>query len=241
MPSQTNDYNETELQLQSGYFFSPGYFLAYWQSQIIPNFSAEEIAFGNRLRMHREAWIGAHLAALKTALSGEKFMLGMPETDPPDVLVGNFHQVTTASGKIGHNLNWFPVENTRCDISAGEELFDQILNKNAAAYTNTVLAVYLQGTETIPDLKEVSDKLIALEEFHPSEVVIMVQLRDDVNEGIANESFGFVQVYPSYDAVTISRNDVDAFYMEPNVMIQTGRGLATEPTHLGTIRLMPPT
>jgi len=122
-------YDETKTQLQHGYFFSPGFYLGYWRSQILPNFSAEEVAFSNKLRVHREAWIGAHLAALKTELSGKKFMVGIPETDPPDVLVGNLHDVTTLTGRAGQNFNWFPVENTRCNISAGETLDTQILKK----------------------------------------------------------------------------------------------------------------
>jgi hypothetical protein len=235
-----NEYEETELQLQHGFFFSPGFYMRYWDAQILPNFSAREVAFGNKLKMHREVWIGAHLAALKTALSGEKFMVGVPETDPPDVLVGNFHKVTTASGKTGQNLNWFPVENTRCDISVGETLFEQITKKNTVAYKDTVLAVYLQGAEIVPNMKELSDSLIALSTFYPHEVIVMVQLQDGANPGVPDNSFGFVQVYPAYDTIIINRGDVAAYYMEPNIMKQTGRGIASEPTNLGTIRLMPP-
>ena len=167
-------------------------------------------------------------------------MVGLPETDPPDVLVGNFHKVLAPSGREGHNLNWFPVENTRCDISAGENLSDQITGKNTIAYRDTVLAVYLQGAETVPDMKALSDSLLALPEFYPHEVIVMVELQNGANKGVPNDTFGFVQVYPTFDTVLINRNDITAYYMEPNVMMQTGRGIASEPKNLGTIRLMPP-
>jgi len=233
-------YNETELQLQSGYFFSPGFYLQYWQNQILPNFSNDDVAFGNKLKPHREVWIGAHLAALKTYLSGQKFLVGLPETDPPDVLVANFHTVKTASGKTGHNLNWFPVENTRCDAAAGEDLLGQILKKNKAAYENTILAVYLQGAEVVPDMHELSAALLALPKFYPHEVIVMVQLRDGANDGVSDGSFGFVQVYPTLDTAVIGRSDTTAFFQEPHVMVTTGRGVQAERKPLGTIRLMPP-
>jgi len=68
----------------------------------------------------------------------------------------------------------------------------------------------------------------------------MVELLDGANAGVPDGTIGFVQVYPAHNTITITRRNTTAYYTEPSVMILTGRGIASEPTNLGSIRLMPP-
>jgi len=234
-----NPSEAPEVQLQTGYFFSPGFYVNYWQNTILTNFSPSEVVSDNRLKEHREMWIGAQLAALKTKLSGKNHFVGLPPSDPPDVLIGCFEEHRVPSGRIGHNLNWYPVENTRCDMSAGEDVLTQIDRKNTQAYTNTVLLVYLQGVEVVPDMKAIYESITSKDVVHLHEIIVMVQLQSEPN-GLPAESFGFVQVYPKYDSAVISRNDTDAYFLEPNIMTATGRGIQSSVVSLGQIRLMPP-
>lgn len=233
------DGEPEEIQLQSGYYFSPGFYMQYWQAVILPGFDAETVAFGGILKQHREAWIGAQLAAMKTKLSGEKHFFALPERDPPDVLVGTFKPITTPLGRTGHDLDWYPIENTRCDMSQGEELLGQIGNKNTAAYSSTVLLVYLQGAEVVPDMQAVHRELMSLDIVHLHEIIVMVQLQPQSEDNPA-DTFGFVQVYLNYDTVVIDRSDPDAYFKEPNIMRITGRGVQEAARHLGSVRLMPP-
>lgn len=227
------------IRLQSGYYFSPGFYLNYWKNSILNNFDANTVAFGRKLKQHREIWIGAHLAALKTKLSRNKYFVALPDSDPPDALIGTFSKIIIPSGRTGHELNWFPVEITRCDASSEEDLYDQIIKKNTAAYEKVVLAVYLQGAEKIPDLKSLLDKISVLPKVYLHEIIIMVQLKDDDADPAAG-TYGFVQVFPGYETEILNRNDPDSFFLEPNAMQITGRGIQSEKKRLGSIILLPP-
>lgn len=226
-------------QLGPGYFFSPGYYMAYWHDAIMPNFTPEQIAFHVKLKQHREVWVGAHLAAAKTRLSGQQFFVALPESDPPDVLIGSLERVTVSSGRVGYNLKWFQVEITRCDEAAGETLFNQIQKKNKQTYRDMVLAVYLQGAIRVPDLAALNAQLTSLGEFYPQEVVVMVELDPDAND-VPQGTFAFAQVYPNYEAEVIRRDDPVAYFMDPNILTVTGRGIQSHLTRLGSMELMPP-
>lgn len=228
-----------DIQLAPGYFFAPGFYMNYWHSTILTNFDPQVVAFHGRLKQHREVWVGAHLAALKTYLSGEKHFVALPERDPPDVLVGSFTNVTVSSGRVGRNLSWFPIEITRCDMASSETLLQQIENKNTPAYTNTVLVVYLQGTDTVPSLQELYENIQAFEEVYLHEIIVLVELQADANN-VPSGTFGFVQVYPNHETVVVDRNDHGAYFTEPNIFRVTGRGVQDEMENLGLIRLLPP-
>lgn len=228
-----------EIQLQSGYYFSPGFYMGYWHSSIMSNFKPETVAFDGKLKQHREVWVGAHLAALKTKLSGDQFFVALPDSDPPDVLIGTFSKVKVPSGKTGHNLNWYPVEITRCDFASGETLSGQIANKNNSAYKDTVLAVYLQGAEKVPDFKALHKELLAMDKVWPHEIIVMVELRE-IKGKIPKGSFGFVQIYPNFDDATLKRDDKQAYFTDPNMMQVTGRGVQSVRVRVKTVRLMSP-
>jgi len=233
------DTEPEEIQLQSDYFFSPGFYMDYWQSSIMSNFKPETVAFNGKLKQHREVWVGANLAAMKTLLSGEQFFVALPDSDPPDVLIGTFSKVKVPSGKTGHNLNWYPVEITRCDFASNETLNNQIANKNKAAYKDTVLTVYLQGAEKVPDFEALHKELVAMKEVWPHEIIVMVELQEIKNK-IPKGSFRFAQVYPNFDNATLMRDDKKAYFTDPNMMQVTGRGVQSVRVRVKTVRLMPP-
>lgn len=236
----TDKPREVHLQeLKKDYFLAPGYYMNFWKESVLPNFTVKQVAFHHNLKEHREMWIGAHLAALKTKLSGVQHLVALPDSDPPDVVIGAFKQIKTPKGRRAYNLDWYPVENTRCDMSAGETLEGQIEKKNKYANGNLILTVYLQGAEVVPDLKKLHLSLVAKEKFYPHEVIIMVQLKGDEN-GLPSESFGFVQVYPNYDTIVLQRNDKGAYFDEPNIMKVTGRGVQESIERVGVITLVPP-
>lgn len=227
-----------EITLKPGYYFSPGFYLDYWTKTIMTNFDVPTVVGGNKLKRHREMWVGAHLAAAKTKLSGEKHFVSLPETEPPDVVIGTFRKIVVPSGRTAHKLDWYPIEITRCDAFSGEILEEQIEKKNRQAYERTVLAVYLQGAERVPDLQALA-KSLRSKKVHLHEVIVMVQLQGKANN-IAEGSFGFVQVHPFYDTIVVNRDDSDAFFHTPNVRKVTGRGIQSDFIRLGQIKLLPP-
>lgn len=227
------------IQLQAGYYFSPGFYMQYWRESVLTNYEPEAVAFNGRLKLHREAWIGAQLAAMKSKLSGEKYYFALPESDPPDVLIGTFTPITTPRGRAARNLDWFPVENTRCDMSEGETLIESIQHKNTLAYENTVLLVYLQGADRVPDTHSLHLELNELDTVYLHEIIVMVQIESS-STSENSERFGFVQVYPTYDSVVIDRNDPDAYFVEPNIIKVIGRGVRSDPQRLASIILLPP-
>lgn len=88
-------------------------------------------------------------------------------------------------------------------------------------------------------MEVLSKSLLALEKFYPHEVIIMVQLEGKKNN-ISEGNFGFVQVYPSYDTVLVNSNDKSAYFVHPNIMRVTGRGVQSSKVKLGQTALMPP-
>lgn len=236
---------KTETELVPGYYFSPGFYMGYWEHCILANFPPDVVKKNNKLTKHREVWIGAILAAADTKESGVQHFVGLPETEPPDVDIVYDESTTTSSGASGVDRKHISVEITRCDLDAGETLLGQILRKNTYAYSGMVLAVYVYGRIGKTDYQAILDALKKEKEVYPTEVVC-VELVNAAAGGkilLLPNSYGISRLWPKPGAKLVNMSDKTAFFREPTDVIGYAtprRGIGTEWQDLGSFTLLPP-
>jgi hypothetical protein len=236
---------QTVTELKPGYYFSPGFYMGYWEHCILANFPLDVIKAHNNLTKHREMWVGAILAASDTKDSGVQHFVGLPEDEPPDVDIIYDEPTVTASGKDGVNRKHLLVEITRCDLDAGETLLGQILHKNTPAYEGMLLAVYVYGKQAQSDYQAVLDALKKEKQVYPTEIVC-VEFVVAAGGGkilLPPGSYGISRLWPKPGSKLVNLSDKVAFFRQPTDVIgyaSPRRGTGTEWQDLGSLTLLPP-
>lgn len=229
----------TRSDLKPGIFFSPAFYLAYWDNIILPNFPSEVIISNAKLKPYREMWLGAILAAAQTKASGIKHFVGLPESEPPDIDIVKFQPIKTPKGGLGTSLDRLNVEITRCSLDEGEDLYTQIIKKNKPAYQDMILAVYVYGDKREVDFDSLFVKLEKVKLFQSEVVIIaMVGLSSTPNGSV--KTFSVSKVWPIKGETIFSSVDAKAFFRHPEVSKQTQRGIGRVWKDLGSFELMPP-
>lgn len=228
---ETDDSTITEPV--PGLFFSPGFYMAFWQNAVIGKFDMNTILTHQKFKPYRELWIGAIVAASQSSASDFQHFVAIPDDEPPDVEVARLVPVTV-NGKDGNSLERLPIEITRCDFYSGETLLGQIAKKNKPAWAGMKLAVYAYGDEGTepPDVQAI------MKELHGQKVYLsdILVIRHIAHENLYEVS----RLYPKPGQSHFSATDEKAFFMHPEVFKKSRRGLSTEWEHLGSLRLMPP-
>jgi hypothetical protein len=229
-----------EIELEPGYYFSPGFYKSFWESRIEKKFPRNTINKNVKFKKYREVWLGAIIAAAQTKITGQKHFVGLPNSEPPDVLVVRFSPITTKKGSEGTNIDGMPIEITRCSLDDGEDLYKQIALKNKPAYTDTILAVYLYGGTMPFDMNEVGRKIMAEKKIYPSEILVIGNVERTSSIILPKGTFAQVKLYPEKGEDLINLNDSEAFFNYPGIMTTTKRGVSRKLEPLGKLRLMPP-
>lgn len=224
-------------------YLSPGFYMGFWESCIEKLFTPEQIKDHIKLQQHREMRVGAIVAAAITHQSKVQHFLGIPDSDPPDVLL--MHQEEAiVNGKKGTEPKYIHLEVVRCDFDDGETLLDQALIKNLPVYKNMTVAIDVTGVTRPDSYQAAVEGLAELEEVHPSQYIAVEQI------GVVGEAnyqpgvFRITQLYPSKTISHVRRIDNEAFFRAPTDVIgraMPARGISTEWQDLGNFTLLPPT
>lgn len=233
----TNQHKE--LEFKHGQYFSPGFYQAYWLDHIqdkIPNYDS----FSNqKLEQYQELWIGSIFAALYTKSTGDKYYVGLPERDPPDVWLVRLVD-TEFKGREATNMERMPVEITRCFLDEGENLYDQIMRKNKPAYDDKVLLVYLYGIGSEVNFEETVKRLASEERIYPIEIYVIAKVAKDGKKSLNKNTFLGMMVYPQHRQQTVELNDGQAFFSHPPILNHAGRGISRELKTGETFTVVPP-
>lgn len=226
--------NNTITQPVPGIYFSPGFYMAFWENAVIGKFDPKTIISHVKFKPYRELWVGAIIAASQSAASDFKHYVAIPDDEPPDVEVARLVPVVV-NGKNGNNLERLPIEITRCDFFSGETLIGQITKKNKPAWAGMKLAVYAYGDEELgpPQLQTVLDELLKTR-VYLADILIVRYIAQA-------KTYEVTRVYPKPGQSYFDANDSKAFFRDPEVFRKNRRGLSTEWEHLGSLTLMPPT
>lgn len=230
-----------QIELQPGYYFSPGFYKDFWINCIEKQFTEQTKLTNNKLKPYREVWIGAIFAALQTKITGIQHFVGLPPNEPPDIWVGRYVPVTTPKGRSGTNFDRMPIEITRCNLDAQETLFGQIKKKNKSAYSDTILLVYIYGAGKEVNFQEVADKIKLMGRVYPSEILVIGQV-DKTSNGIVfpRGTFAQTKLYPDGGQDIVNTSDNSAFFRNPEVMTSLKRGVSRDLKELGRMMLVPP-
>jgi len=230
----------TKSQLKPGIFFSPGFYMSYWEQVILGQFAEDTIASNVKFKQHREARIGAILAAAQSKGTRQQHFVGLPNDEPSDVDIVKLEEITMPSGRVGHALQRLNFQLTRCDLSARETILGQIVKKNKPAYEGIILAVDVTGRQDPSNFSEIHEALIYEDRIFPSEIVAieLVQIADGlvVPEG----TYGITGLYPKIGGTLINRFDPEAFFFEPAVFTKTRKAVSLDWEDKGSFELMPP-
>lgn len=228
-----------KLEFKYGYYFSPGFYRDYWINYIQGKIPGYDSFSNNRLEPYQELWLGSIFAALYTKSTGDKYYVGPPESDPPDVWLVR-HVPIVYKEREATSLERMSVEITRCNLDEGENLFDQIMNKNTPAYDNMVLLVYLYGVGQDVNFSEICEQLAKKDKVHPMEIFVIANITG--KDGIKPRSTTFVgaMVYPEYRTQMVSMADDQAFFHHPSAITQGKLGLSRELKPVETRVIMPP-
>lgn len=230
----------TKSDLRLGVFFSPGFYMAFWNECILKRFSAVDILSRIEFKQHREMWLGAIMAASQTKGTGVQHFVGLPNDEPRDVDVVRMVDIKIPSGKMGTAIERLFIQITRCNLDAGETLLQQIKKKNKPAYKDIILAVYKYGYEPMSDFKAVHDALKKEKEIFPSEV-LSIELAEIARSIVLPAgTYGLTRLYPKIGQHLVRLSDQEAFFRNPEVVQGTGLGVSTEWKDLGTFELLPP-
>lgn len=228
-----------KIQVESGYYFSPGFYMNYWLNCIEKYYSSDVIKSHVKLKIHREVWTGAILAAWQTKVNGIKHYVGVPEREPPDVEVVRFIPTTGPKGGDGTNMQKVGFEITRCSMDEGETLIEQIKKKNKPAYSGMSLVVYVYGG-IATDFNRLHEEVIGLGKIYPIEIIVAGPVIGTETTTFEPGTFGITKIYPQKGQDTVNLFDKQAFFMHSNVRAVTGRGVTRKLKDLGYIELMPP-
>jgi len=224
-------------------YLSPGFYMGFWDACIEKLFTAEQIKCHDKLQQHRELRVGAIVAAAITRESGVDHFVGIPDRDPPDILV-MWQEEVIEKGKRGTVPKYIHMEVVRCDFDSGENLLDQALIKNKPIYKKMAVAIDVTGTRKPESYKAAIEGLSKLDEIHPVQYIAVEQI------GVVGEAryqpgvFRITQLYPSETIYHVRRIDEKAFFRTPTDVIgkaMPARGISTEWQDLGNFTLLPPT
>jgi len=230
----------TEIYLESGYYFSPGYYRDFWINKI-ENVFPEEVKNKNvKLKPHREVWVGAIIAAGHTKLTGIKHYVGLPHDEPPDVNILKLRDEVMASGREGLYAEILKIEITRCSLADKEELIEQIRRKNKPAWKGMTLAIYLYGHGEAIDMVKLAAQVKGLPEVYLAEIMIVGKVEKMLDEDLPQGTFAQVFLYPEVAQTTFNVNDESLFFRWPEVLKLGSRGINTKMTPLGTYRILAP-
>jgi hypothetical protein len=230
-----------ETELKPGLFFSPGFYMGYWQACIVGNFKPEIIWGHTKLQKHREMYAGAIMAAAQTKASGVKHYVGLPDDEPSDVDVVRLVEHTMNSGRVGSGIERLNVQLTECNFERGETFLDQFRNKNKPAYANIIVAVFVSNGYDTSDFASNFSVIQSLGKIYPSEVLTVESV--DVVNGlrVPAGTFGLSRIYPKPGSSVVNLDDPEAFFMEPSVFSKTRKQVSVEWEDLGSLTLLPPT
>lgn len=235
-----SDQPITYAQLGSGVYFSPGFYMGYWENVILKQFDAETVLKHERLKQHREVWVGAILAAARTESTGLRHFVGLPDTDPPDVEIVGLEPIEY-KGKPSHNLPTVKVEIVRCDFGSNEEIINQINKKVEKGYENMTLCVYVYGGGKVDNLEELHQHLLSKELRVKEVVLVLSDVRMAGSSTQPSETYAVIGLYPARTQVIVSRNNSAAFFRgNPDILKKTGRGTGRDLTGMGNYMLLPP-
>lgn len=227
------------VHLTTGFYFSPGYFLAYWRKYIAK--LPDNIIYKDvRLKQYREMFLGAHIAALQTKLTSMNHFVGLPADEPPDVNVVRFSPSLTKNGKEASNFDTIRIEVTRCDMEEGENALTQILNKNKPGYAGMTLAVHTSGNNKSANLEEVYKSLKEQDKIYPREILIFGPAVGTRYIRLLPGTYSVSKVWPDRSSDLVYQLDSKAFFKTPEVITTTGRGASREAKLLGFVELLPP-
>jgi hypothetical protein len=228
-----------DREVQIGDYYSPGFYMQYWDNGIVKHLPAKAVLGDNRLKKYRELWIGSILAAAQSKSRDDQYYVGLPPDEPPDIELAVLSNTKTASGRSGLEMNLVPVEIVRCDVQSGETLASQIALKNEPAYSNYIVAVYVHGGNPT-DLAIISDQLKKTK-VYPVQISMVAQAVE-TESGILlpDPSYLVETIYPKRAQTIVSRNDTKAFFSGYNIISKRGRGIQPKPEFLGRARLLLP-
>ena len=226
------------LNFEYGYYFSPGFFSEYWLNYIQEKVEGHDSFASNKMKKYQELWVGSIFAALYTKSTGEKYFVGLPEKDPPDVWLVR-HVPIVRNGRECLKSERIPVEITRCHLDKGEHLFTQISNKNKPSNDNFVLLVYLYGKGKTVSFTYLVEQIAKMDKIHPAEFFVIAKTYNCKDDNLKHNTFVGTMVYPEYRQQTVDLSDHDAFFKHPEVIRQK-LGISREVKMVGIRTLAPP-
>jgi hypothetical protein len=231
-----------DRELSPDVYFSPGFYMAYWEACVLKKFSPEVIKTHNKLQKHREMRVGSIMAAANTKATNQQYFVGISEVDPPDILLMCLAQVVV-SGKVGTEPRYVHIEVTRCDLLAGETLIGQVLKKNKPANEGMVIALDVYGNDKPSDYQAVLNALKKEPKIYPSQIVAVESVGRTSRILLPLGSYGVTQLYPESGSSLVNRNDTAAFFRRPTEVLgraTPARGVSTEWQDLGKYTLLAP-
>ena len=231
-----------EINLEHGYYFSPGFYQSFWTNCIEKQLSVKDIQTHDKLKKYREVWVGAIVAALQTKITTQQHFVGLPLSEPPDVEIVRLVPILTPKGKEALRRERMNVEITRCNTDVGENLLDQIRPKNTQANSDLILLVYIYGSnQSKIDFKQVQKEIAELGKIYPSEILVLGAFEKAGDQEFPPGSYVQIQLYPEYgifDVINIS--DKNSFFTNPNVIKPLSRNPSRELTYLTDAKLSLP-
>jgi hypothetical protein len=240
-PKNQPEQPETTSQLEPGLYFSPGFYMGFWERSVLKQFPQEVSLKNTRFQKHREMFTGALIAAALTRSSGMKHYVGLPETEPPDVDVVYLKE-TEYNGKPSQELVHIPIEVTRCNLAEGESLLGQILGKNRIGYKENWLCVHIQGGGTLSaaEQEQVFQHLKTIE-FYPAVVTALMKVVGTESILFPGETYALMWLYPRKGHLLVSLTDKEVVFRgDPDVFRKIGRKTGRELEDLGKFMLIPP-
>jgi hypothetical protein len=231
----------TDSELRPGLFFSPGFYMAYWQECIEASFAPDVIWGHTKLQKHREMYAGAIMAAVQTKGTGIQHYVGLPDDEPSDVDVVKLEEITMPSGRKGSALQRLNIQLTECDFSRGETLAGQFAKKNKPAYSDIIIGIHAMNRTGTSDFAKDLATIKKLGKIYPNEVLVLeaVEVANDVKQPAG--TFGLTRIYPKEGASLINLSDTEAFFFEPEVFTKTHKAVSINWEDKGSFTLLRPT
>lgn len=229
----------TKTQLKPGIFFSPGFYMGFWDEIVLKRFSVDEIA-NVKFKQYREMRVGAILAAAQTMASKVQHFVGIPDDEPADVDIVRLEEITMPSGNRGSVIKRLNTQLIRCNLSSGETLYEQAVKKNKKAYEGIIVAIETFGRKDPSNFDEVFKELQKLTKVYPSEILAVEEVQNA--DGIIQPpgTYGLTRLYPKIGASLVNRNDPKAFFFEPTVFRKSRLAVSLDWEDLGSFELLPP-
>jgi len=229
----------TEIGLEPGYYFSPGFYRDFWINKVENKYTEEIKNKHVKLKPYREMWVGAIIAAAHTKMTGLKHFVALSLDEPPDIVIAKFQTVEMPSKKTGTRVEILKIEITRCSLEDGEDLLEHILKKNTPTYKGMTLAVYLYGYERV-DMNIIIEKLRGISFIYPAEIIIIGKVDKVLDYDLTHGTFAQVFIHPEVGQIIFNINDSLAFFRKPDILTISGRGVSNTINPIGTFKITPP-